>query len=272
MRVVFFADADELDRRAGDFADGKRRAAAGVAVELGEDHARDTQPLVEFPRGAHGVLPDHGVGDEQHFGWGSVRASASESSFINSSSMCRRPAVSTRITSQAASLASRTAPRTISRGLLVPVPGQQRSARGLGDLRELLARGGAVDVRGNHDWPVAVLGEPFAHFAGGGGLAGALQSDDQPDRRRAGRELRLGFAAEQFGQFIANDFDDLLIGRKLEHYFRADGFGFDVLDQLVDDGEVDVAIEHGLADLAQCGFEVLVGEFPLAAEIFENAL
>ena len=38
--------------------------------------------------------------------------------------MCSRPAVSTRITSHAESFASRTAPRTISSGLSVPVPGQ----------------------------------------------------------------------------------------------------------------------------------------------------
>ena len=47
-----------------------------------------------------------------------------ESSFISSSSMCRRPAVSTRITSHAESFASRVAPRTISSGLSVPAPGQ----------------------------------------------------------------------------------------------------------------------------------------------------
>ena len=46
-----------------------------------------------------------------------------ESSFISSSSMCKRPAVSTRTTSLAESLASLIAPRTISSGLSVPAPG-----------------------------------------------------------------------------------------------------------------------------------------------------
>jgi len=45
------------------------------------------------------------------------------SSFINSSSMCSRPAVSTSTTSLAESFASLIAPFTISSGLSVPVPG-----------------------------------------------------------------------------------------------------------------------------------------------------
>src|SRR5882672_3224705 len=49
---------------------------------------------------------------------------SAESSFINSSSMCRRPAVSTITTSLAESFASLIAPRTISSGLSVPVAGQ----------------------------------------------------------------------------------------------------------------------------------------------------
>ena len=66
-RVVFFADADEFHRRAGNFADRKRRAAARVAVDFGEDHAGDAEALVKFAGGANGVLPDHGVGDEENF-------------------------------------------------------------------------------------------------------------------------------------------------------------------------------------------------------------
>ncbi len=50
-----------------------------------------------------------------------------ESSFISSSSMCNRPAVSTRITSLAESFASLIAPRTISSGLSVPVPGHSET-------------------------------------------------------------------------------------------------------------------------------------------------
>ena len=64
--VGLFAHADELDGLAGDVADGERRAAAGVAVHLGEDHAGEAEALVEVLRGVDGVLAGHGVGDEEN--------------------------------------------------------------------------------------------------------------------------------------------------------------------------------------------------------------
>ena len=68
QRVIFLADAHKLHGRPGHFADGKRRAAARVAVKFGKDHAGQAQPAVEFAGRTHRVLPDHGVGDEQDFG------------------------------------------------------------------------------------------------------------------------------------------------------------------------------------------------------------
>ena len=84
--------------------------------------------------------------------------------------------------------------------------------------------------------------------------------------------LRLGFAAEQFAEFVANDLYDLLVRRKLQQDFRAEGFGADVSDEFVGYADVDVAIEKGFADFGEAGVEVLFGELALAAEIFEGAL
>ena len=63
--VERLAHAEELDGLAGDLLDGERRAAAGVAVELGEDEAVEAEAPVELGRGAHRVLADHGVADQQ---------------------------------------------------------------------------------------------------------------------------------------------------------------------------------------------------------------
>ncbi len=63
--VVLFADAQELDGLAGDVADGQRRAAAGIAVHLGQHHAGEGQLVVELLGGVDGVLSGHGVGHEQ---------------------------------------------------------------------------------------------------------------------------------------------------------------------------------------------------------------
>ena len=49
-RVGLLAGAHELDGQAGDGADRQRRAAAGVAVDLGEDEAGDAAPRRGTPR------------------------------------------------------------------------------------------------------------------------------------------------------------------------------------------------------------------------------
>ena len=66
-RVVFFTDADKLDRLPGDLPNGKRRAAAGVAVHFGQHHAGKRQLLMELLGGTDGILSGHGVGHEQDF-------------------------------------------------------------------------------------------------------------------------------------------------------------------------------------------------------------
>ena len=66
-RVVLFAHADELDGLSGDLANGKRRAAASVAVHFGEHNAGERKLLVELVGGVDRVLSGHGVGDEQDF-------------------------------------------------------------------------------------------------------------------------------------------------------------------------------------------------------------
>ena len=65
--VELFADAGELDRPLRDLAHRERRAAAGVAVELGEDEAGDAERLVEMRGHADRLLAGRGIGDEQHF-------------------------------------------------------------------------------------------------------------------------------------------------------------------------------------------------------------
>ena len=64
--VGLFAGADELDGLAGDVANGERRAAARVAVHLGQDHAGEAEARVKILRRVDRVLAGHGVGDEQN--------------------------------------------------------------------------------------------------------------------------------------------------------------------------------------------------------------
>ncbi len=84
--------------------------------------------------------------------------------------------------------------------------------------------------------------------------------------------MRLGFAAEEVGEFVANDFDDLLVGRKLQQNFLAQRFRANVGDEFVGYAEVHVAIEKRFANFGQGGVEMLVGELALAAQVLECAL
>ena len=150
--------------------------------------------------------------------------------------------------------------------------GPNRRAHRFGDLGELFARRGAVDVGGNDQRAMAVLGEPLGKLSRGGGFAGALQADDHPDRRRARSEQRLGVFAEHGGEFVANGLDHLLVGRKLQHDFAADRFLANVGEQFVGDADVDVPFEQGFANFGEGGVQVLFGELALAAKILEGAL
>ncbi len=59
------ADADERDRHADDAHHRERRAAARVAVELGQHDAGHAHPGVELAGALHRVLPGHRIGDKQ---------------------------------------------------------------------------------------------------------------------------------------------------------------------------------------------------------------
>ncbi len=257
--------------RAGNFADGEGRAAARVAVELREDDTCDAELFVKFACGANSVLPDHGVGDEQNFG--GIQFALQHLQFVHQLGVD-------------VEAAGGVDEDYVVGGELCFADGAAHDferfvgscawpawrASGAGDLGELFACGGAIDVSGDDHRPMAVFSEPFAHFSGGGGFAGALQADNEPDRRRARTELRFRFAAEQVGEFVAHDFYDLLIGRELQQNFLAEGFFADVGDEFVGDAEVYVAIEKRFANFGEAGVEMLVGELALAAHVLEGAL
>ena len=65
QRIVPFADADELDRLARDLMNREGRAAARVAVQLGQHYAGKTQPFVELPGALDRVLTHHRIRNEQ---------------------------------------------------------------------------------------------------------------------------------------------------------------------------------------------------------------
>ena len=64
-RVGLLAGAEELDREPGDGRDAERGAAAGVAIDLGQDEAGDRHRGDERLGDGDGLLAGHGIDDEQ---------------------------------------------------------------------------------------------------------------------------------------------------------------------------------------------------------------
>ncbi len=84
--------------------------------------------------------------------------------------------------------------------------------------------------------------------------------------------MRARFAAEKFSKLVAHDFDDLLIGRKLEQNLGTESLLANLGDEIVGDSEIDIAFEQRFANFSEGSVEMLFGQLALAAQIFESAL
>ena len=63
-RVELLAGRRKQYRSAGDGANGKRRASARIAIELGQDDAGNLQPLMESLGDIGSLLTGHRIGNE----------------------------------------------------------------------------------------------------------------------------------------------------------------------------------------------------------------
>ena len=78
--------------------------------------------------------------------------------------------------------------------------------------------------------------------------------------------------AQQVHQFIVDDFDDLLAGLDALDDFRADGLGFDALDEIAGDLEIHVGFQQRHADFTQGFGDVGLGNFSEPAQVAEGVL
>ncbi len=96
----------------------------------------------------------------------------------------------------------------------------------------------------------ALFLEISGQLGGGSGLAGAVEAHHED----AGRllEIERGLvAAQERGQFILENFDDLLAGGDAAEHLLAQRLFLDAGDEVLRDGEIDVRLEQRHADLAQ---------------------
>ena len=139
---------------------------------------------------------------------------------------------------------------------------------------ELFHGRGAVDVERGHQHALAVaVLEALGELGGGGGLARALQADHEDRGRRVVDFQRAGVLGpgERVDQRVVDDLDDLLPGGDGAGDGLAGGLILHALDEVPGDGERDVGLQKGDADLAQGGLDVLFGKGALFRQPVEDA-
>ena len=267
--VELFAGARKFDRLAGDRLDGERRAAAGVAVELCQDHAGDVEQVVERLCDVHGLLTGHCIDDEQD-----VRRMDSLADVFQ---LVHQRLVNLQTAGRIDDDVVVAVVACVAHGGLGDfhrVFGahlKHRDARLPADDLKLLDRGRAVDVARNEQRPAAAALEHLRELRRVRRLAGALQTAHHDDGRRVrGHFQPLLAAAHQRGQLLVDDLDDHLRGRQALHHILADGALRDALCEVLRNLVVDVGLEQGEAHLAHGLLDVGLGELALVFQFFKR--
>ena len=153
--------------------------------------------------------------------------------------------------------------------------GRTGHARLLGQLLQLQLRGGPLRVEaGEQDLLLQPLAETQRELAGGGGLAGALQPDQQDRHRRGGVEVDRDGAgtAQLLDHHVVDDFDDLLAGGDGLQDLDADGAVADLGDEVAHHGQGDVGVQQREADFPQRFGDVHLVQRAAAAQAVEHAV
>ena len=268
--VHLLAARNELEGLVDHRTDRNGRTAAGVAVELGEDHAVEVQPFVELPGGVHCVLTRHGVDDEQRlrrFHGG-----------LDGRDLLHHRLVH-----------GQTARGVDDHHVVILLPGVLDTV--LGDLDripvtllgvdlhadlsaehfQLVDGCGTVNVACHQQHLAALLRlEQRSQLAREGRLTRTLQTRDQNHRRRALQPDVRGRAAHQFGQLVADDLGHHLSRLDGFEHVLAQGFLLHFVGKGLGDLVVDVGVDQRAADLLERLRDVDLGDAPLAFENFER--
>ena len=267
-RVGLLAGAEELDRDAGDRADRQGRAAAGVAVDLGQHQAGDARPRPRSLRDGDRLLADHRVDDEQRLRPASS-PSAHGADLGHQRLVDREPAGGVDdhdvapdplrvLDALAGDVDGRRADRVRDR------PAMSRRLPSVSSWSAAAGRYGSAAT--SSGWrPCLTMYR--ASLAADVVLPEPWRPDERHDRRASRRAGTSGRRRRQDrGQLLVDDLDDLLAGVEALEDLGADRAlahaGHEVLDHL----EVDVRLEQGEADLAHRGVDVRLGHAATAGQ------
>ena len=141
----------------------------------------------------------------------------------------------------------------------------------LGDDTQLGHGIGTLEVGGHQQDALALVTQPASELSGQGGLTGALETGEHDDRGTAVGPVDLpGLAAQDLDELLVDDLDNLLT--------RVEGLGACGVDRLLahrggegtHNGQGDVGLQEGAADLGDRGVDVGLGETTLAAQLVEG--
>jgi len=269
-RLELLTGAHELDRATGNADQADGRAAARIAVQLGQHDARQGQRIVELLRAVDGVLPGHGVGDKQDF----VRRHLALDAADLGHHLLVHVQTAGGVHDDDVALAHLGFPaRHHARVHGVGVfPEAETLDTGL--LRhdfQLLDGRRAVDIRGHQEGFVALFLQMQRDLA----CAGRFSLTLQPHHHDEGRSVLCesqGFIRAAHGphERVVNNLDDLLARLDALEHFLPERLLLDVRDELLDNLIVNVGLEQRPADFLEAVLHVFLGQFSLTANILEG--
>ena len=268
--VQLFAGAHELDGLARGRPNGQSSAAAGVAVQLGQQHAVDAQRLVKGGGGVHGVLTGHGVHHQQDLVGVDVCLDILQlvhELLVDMQAACGVQkhqivaVVGGELQRLLGNLHGIALPHLEDGNVQLPAHHLQ-----LGD------GGGTVHVAGHQQRPLAVLPAHEARkLCAVGGLTGALQTHHHHNGRPLGSRGDAGVAAaHKLRKLLVHDLHNLLgRGQALQHVAAHTALG-DLGDEVLDHLVADVRLQQRQTHLAQAGLDVALRQPSLATQAPEG--
>ena len=243
------AGTAELNGLADHGFDGKRRAAACVAVQLGQNHAVDAQLLIEGLGDVDSVLAGHRVHHEQDFLRLDGRLHAPQLLHQLRVDMKAAGGIDDQHVAAVAARMLNGLQRGFNgvlRAVLI-----HRHLNLLANHLQLLDGGGAVNIARRQKRLFACLLQIVGQLARHGGLTRALKAAKHINGRNAGRprEPRV-FRTHQGGHFFINNLDHLLSrGQAFQYLLPYAPLG-DPFAKIFDDQIVNVGFQQGDAHLA----------------------
>ena len=270
-RIRLLTCADELDGLSCDLLDGKRAAAASIAVHLRHDDAVEVDALGERSCHVHDVLACHRVDDHKDLVGldGALDCLGFLHHLVIDVQAARR--VDDDDVAQVVDGVLHALLRDSDR--VLPVAAVDADPHLVTKRLELIGGGRAVHVARDEQGRVLLLLQTVREFGRGGRLARALQADEHDDVGNAAREdeLRVG-AAQKLGELVKHNLHDVLRRcERLEH-LGGEAALLGASAELLHDFEVDVSLEQRQADLAHGRVDIFLGQAAFSAQAREYAL